>query len=120
MSDRTTPLPRATDQAGQTDHTDQTDRLDQADHPDHAPPHSQGAAPPEPQWISGPAPTTTLAGLLALVVAVLAGVRLTTDIDLEWSTALPVAGIALGVIFVLLGVVSLSVRARRAEHRPTD
>ena len=114
MSDRTTPLPRATDQAGQTDHTDQTDRLDQA------PPHSQGAAPPEPQWISGPAPTTTLAGLLALVVAVLAGVRLTTDIDLDWSTALPVAGIALGVIFVLLGVVSLSVRARRAEHRPTD
>lgn len=110
MSDPTTPLPRPSDPAGT--------RVD--DRPAAATTPPDASAPPEPQWLSGPAPTTTLAGLLALVVAVLAGVRLTTDLDLDWSTALPVAGIALGVIFVLLGVVSLSVRARRAEHRPTD
>lgn len=116
MSDPTTPLPRPSGPAG----TQVDDRPTDAPAPPDAPVSPDAPAPPEPQWLSGPAPTTTLAGLLALVVAVLAGVRLTTDIDLDWSTSLPVAGIALGVILVLLGVVSLSVRARRAEHRPTD
>lgn len=74
----------------------------------------------EPEWITGPSSSTLLAGLLTLVVAALAIVRLSTDVDLDWSIAVPVTVIAVGLIAVVLGAASFSRRSRPAPHGSTE
>lgn len=77
-------------------------------------------AQPEPQWITGPSAPTLLAGLLTLVIAALAIVRLSTDVEVDWSIAAPVTVIAVGFIAVVLGAASFSRRSRQAEHESTE
>lgn len=72
------------------------------------------------RYRSGPAPVTTVVGAFVLVVAVLAGLRLTVDPDLnwDWGAVVPISAAAFGLLLVLVGVLSLSRRARRAEDAP--
>ncbi|WP_018154933.1 hypothetical protein [Demetria terragena] len=76
--------------------------------------------PEEPQWVTGPSSPTVLAGLLIVVIAGLATVRLVTDVDLDWSIAVPVTVIAVGLIAVVLGATSFTRHSRTAEHDTTS
>lgn len=121
MSDETTPLPAG---GARASHQHDQDTATFTDWP--TPPTAAGnttgqpGPTPEPRWITGPSAPTLLAGLLTLVIAALAIVRLSTDVAIEWSIAAPVTVIAVGVIAVVLGAASFSRRSPSAEHESTE
>lgn len=80
---------------------------------------SEHDRPSDTLWRTGPAPTTTVVGLLVLVVAIIAGMYLGSDADVDLSLAAPVAAIVVGLGLIAVGLLSLGRRARRAEDAPT-
>ena len=66
-----------------------------------------------PERPKGPNAGAILLGLLALAVAVLAILRQTTDLSINWSAVGPGAVIAAGVLLLAVGVVGMARRERR-------
>jgi len=64
-------------------------------------------APAPVTYRSGPAPTTTVVGLLGLLVAVAVVISRATDLDIRWDVVGPVAVVGAGVLLVVLGVAGL-------------
>lgn len=75
--------------------------------------------PEPPLWRTGPAPTTTVVGLAVLVVAIVAGMYLGSDADVDLSLAGPVAALVVGLGLIAVGLLSLGRRSREAEDAPT-
>ena len=70
-------------------------------------------APPEPQWLSGPAPFALVLGLLGLLVAGITLVSELTDVTLPWGDLGPWSVVAAGLVVLLVGAIGLrSSRAR--------
>ena len=83
-----------------------TDRPDPAtDRPDPASPSPGATAVPE--FRSGPAPTTTIVGLLGLLTTIALLVTQSTDLDIPWGVVGPVAVVGAGVLLVVLGLAGL-------------
>ena len=61
----------------------------------------------------GPNAAAILLGAIALAVAVLAILRETTDVTINWSAIGPGAVIAAGLLMLVVGVVGLTQRERR-------
>lgn len=106
--------------AASTGVTDRTDRTDNA-HRTHSSdssvaagrydtsgPHasSQGST-AVPEFRSGPAPTTTIVGLLGLLTTIALLVTQSTDLDIPWGVVGPVAVVGAGVLLVVLGLAGL-------------
>ncbi len=70
-----------------------------------AAPHHGSTAVPE--FRSGPAPTTTLVGLLGLLATITILVTQATDLDIPWGVVGPVAVVGAGVLLVVLGLAGL-------------
>lgn len=60
-----------------------------------------------PEFRSGPAPTTTLVGLLGLLTTIALLVTQATDLDIPWGVVGPVAVVGAGVLLVVLGLAGL-------------
>ena len=75
------------------------------DTPDRAAPYRGSVAVPE--FRSGPAPTTTLVGLLGLLTTIAVLVSQATDLDIPWGVVGPVAVVGAGVLLVVLGLAGL-------------
>ena len=70
-------------------------------------------APPEPQWLTGPAPFALVLGLLGLLVAGSTLVNELTDVSLPWGDLGPWSVVAAGLVVLLVGAIGLrSSRAR--------
>lgn len=70
-------------------------------------PTTAPAAPPEPQWLSGPAPFALVLGLLGLLVAGSTLVNELTDVTLPWGDLGPWSVVVAGVVVLLVGAVGL-------------
>lgn len=95
---------RDDDTQGRTDTTPDTT----GSHPatgDQAGPSRGSTAVPE--FRSGPAPTTTLVGLLGLLTTIALLVTQATDLDIPWGVVGPVAVVGAGVLLVVLGLAGL-------------
>lgn len=68
-------------------------------------PHQVQAAVPE--YKSGPAPTTSVVGLLGLLTVIAVLVTQATDFDIAWGVVGPVAVVGAGVLLVVLGLAGL-------------
>lgn len=68
-------------------------------------PHQGQAAVPE--YKSGPAPTTSVIGLLGLLTVIAVLVAQATDLDIPWGVVGPVAVVGAGVLLVVLGLAGL-------------
>lgn len=122
--DQTTPIHTFLDETDGTQHPD-TDRTDR---PDDTGTHgSVGAAGSTGTWgtsgtdpsgryqgttavpdhRSGPAPVTTLVGLLGLLTTISVLVGRATDLDIPWGVVGPVAVVGAGVLLVVLGLAGL-------------
>jgi len=60
-----------------------------------------------PEFKSGPAPTTSVFGLLGLLTAIAVLVTQATDLDIPWGVVGPVAVVGAGVLLVVLGLAGL-------------
>lgn len=60
-----------------------------------------------PEFTSGPAPTTSVIGLLGLLTAIAVLVTQATDLDIPWGVVGPVAVVGAGVLLVVLGLAGL-------------
>ena len=60
-----------------------------------------------PEYRSGPAPVTTLVGLLGLIATISILVTRATDLDIPWGVVGPVAVVGAGVLLVVLGLAGL-------------
>lgn len=60
-----------------------------------------------PEFRSGPAPTTTIVGLLGLLTTIALLVTQSTDLDIPWGVVGPVAVVGAGVLLVVLGLAGL-------------
>ena len=109
------PQRRAPDSTGGNDrHTDGATEADTAGRPaagerteptDQASPYRGSTAVPE--FRSGPAPTTTIVGLLGLLTTIALLVTQSTDLDIPWGVVGPVAVVGAGVLLVVLGLAGL-------------
>jgi len=64
-------------------------------------------APPEPEWIKGPAPFALVLGLLGLVVAGSTLVAELTDVTLPWNDLGPWSVVAAGIVVLIVGAIGL-------------
>ncbi|PRY60066.1 hypothetical protein BCF74_10810 [Knoellia remsis] len=71
------------------------------------PPVAQPPAVAAPAYKSGPAPTTSVIGLLGLLTAIAVIVGQATDLDIRWGVVGPVAVVGAGVLLVVLGLAGL-------------
>ncbi len=71
------------------------------------------ATPPQPQWLSGPAPFALVLGLLGLLVAGSVLVGELTDITLPWGDLGPWSVVAAGLVVLLVGAIGLRSSRRR-------
>lgn len=106
----TTPVPTHRDAPDTTPRRDPEvpidgDTPDRAHTPDPADPYRGSTAVPE--FRSGPAPTTTIVGLLGLLVTITILVTRATDLDIPWGVVGPVAVVGAGVLLVVLGLAGL-------------
>ena len=87
------------------------DRRTDGDHDRHRTgPGSQHPAPPtppEPQYLSGPAPFALVLGLLGLLVAGSVLVNELTDVTLPWGDLGPWSVVAAGLVVLLVGAIGL-------------
>jgi len=60
-----------------------------------------------PEFKSGPAPVTSVVGLLGLLTAIAVLVSQATDLDIPWGVVGPVAVVGAGVLLVVLGLAGL-------------
>lgn len=60
-----------------------------------------------PEFKSGPAPTTSVIGLLGLLTAIAVLISQATDLDIPWGVVGPVAVVGAGVLLVVLGLAGL-------------
>lgn len=60
-----------------------------------------------PEYKSGPAPTTSVVGLLGLLTVIAVLVAQATDLDIPWGVVGPVAVVGAGVLLVVLGLAGL-------------
>ena len=60
-----------------------------------------------PEYKSGPAPTTSVLGLLGLLTAIAVILSQATDLDIPWGVVGPVAVVGAGVLLVVLGLAGL-------------
>jgi hypothetical protein len=65
------------------------------------------SAPPEPQWLKGPAPFALVLGLLGLVVAASTLLAELTDVTLPWNDLGPWSVVAAGIVVLLVGAIGL-------------
>jgi hypothetical protein len=65
------------------------------------------AGPPEPQWLSGPAPFALVLGLLGLLVAGSVLLNELTDITLPWGDLGPWSVVAAGLVVLIVGAIGL-------------
>ena len=75
-------------------------------------------SPPEPQWLSGPAPFALVLGLLGLLVAGSVLVSELTDVTLPWGDLGPWSVVAAGLVVLLVGAIGLR-SSRSRETRDT-
>ena len=68
-----------------------------------------------PEFKSGPAPTTSVVGLLGLLTVIAVLVAQATDLDVAWNVVGPVAVVGAGVLLVVLGLAGL--RGQRFRGR---
>lgn len=117
-------MDRSTDGTQPVEAQDATQQLP-ASEPQDTPPAPQVAqapAPPSagsgqgtPEGPRGPNAGAVLLAVVALAVAVLAILRETTDLSVNWSAVGPGAVIGAGVLLLLIGVVGLAQRERRSH-----
>lgn len=60
-----------------------------------------------PEYKSGPAPTTSVVGLLGLLTVIAVLVTQATDLEIAWGVVGPVAVVGAGVLLVVLGLAGL-------------
>jgi len=60
-----------------------------------------------PEFKSGPAPTTSVVGVLGLLTVIAVLVAQATDLDIPWGVVGPVAVVGAGVLLVVLGLAGL-------------
>ncbi|MFW5469230.1 hypothetical protein ACOCJ4_04205 [Knoellia sp. CPCC 206435] len=77
------------------------------DEPDPAPGSPSQGSTAVPGFRSGPAPTTTIVGLLGLLTTIALLVTQSTDLDIPWGVVGPVAVVGAGVLLVVLGLAGL-------------
>ena len=65
----------------------------------------------EPAWLTGPAPTPVIIGLIGLLTLVFTAVWSLTEASVNWSVAAPAAIIGIGLVIVVLGLTGLRKRA---------
>ena len=70
----------------------------------YAPYQGQATA---PGFKSGPAPTTSVVGLLGLLTVIAVLIAQATDLDIAWDVVGPVAVVGAGVLLVVLGLAGL-------------
>lgn len=78
-----------------------------ATHPAPAPYPAHSAHSAVPEYKSGPAPTTSVIGLLGLLTVIAVLVTQATDLDIPWGVVGPVAVVGAGVLLVVLGLAGL-------------
>ena len=112
--DPTTPIQTFLDESGGTQRRDSPDAPGTPGTPDApgAPDTPVQAAPYRgssvaPEFRSGPAPTTTIVGLLGLLTTISILVTQATDLDIPWGVVGPVAVVGAGVLLVVLGLAGL-------------
>ena len=62
---------------------------------------------PVPEFRTGPAPVTSVIGLLGLLTAIAVLVSQATDLDIPWGVVGPVVVVGAGVLLVVLGLAGL-------------
>lgn len=62
---------------------------------------------PEPTYLTGPAPTAVIIGLIGLLTLVGTAVWALTDWAVNWAVAAPVGIVVLGLVIIVLGVSGL-------------
>lgn len=72
-----------------------------------APSNPYGPSRATPEFASGPAPTTSVVGLLGLLTVIAVLAAQTTDLDIPWGVVGPVAVVGVGVLLVVLGLAGL-------------
>lgn len=76
--------------------------------PSYAAPHPAPATQyAVPEFKTGPAPMTSVVGLLGLLTAIAVLVSQATDLDIPWGVVGPVAVVGAGVLLVVLGLAGL-------------
>ena len=106
--DPTTPIQTFLDESGGTQRRDSPGTPDAPDTPGtpvQAAPYRGSSVAPE--FRSGPAPTTTIVGLLGLLTTISILVTQATDLDIPWGVVGPVAVVGAGVLLVVLGLAGL-------------
>ncbi|MFL6078597.1 MAG: hypothetical protein ACJ714_01580 [Ornithinibacter sp.] len=78
------------------------------------------ASPPEPQWLTGPAPFALVLGLLGLLVAGSVLVGELTDITLPWGDLGPWSVVAAGLVVLLVGAIGLRSSRSRDSRDSRD
>ena len=73
-------------------------------------------SPPEPQWLTGPAPFALVLGLLGLLVAGSVLLNELTDITLPWGDLGPWSVVAAGLVVLLVGAIGLRSSRSRETH----
>ncbi|HWO51962.1 MAG TPA: hypothetical protein VNN23_10220, partial [Ornithinibacter sp.] len=71
-------------------------------------------APPEPQWLTGPAPFALVLGLLGLLTAGTVLLTELTDWTLPWGDLGPWSVVAAGLVVLLVGAIGLRSSRSRA------
>ena len=80
----------------------------QATAPSYAAPHPAPATQyAVPEFKTGPAPMTSVVGLLGLLTAIAVLVSQATDLAIPWGVVGPVAVVGAGVLLVVLGLAGL-------------
>lgn len=64
-------------------------------------------SPAQPEFKTGPAPITSVIGLLGLLTAIAVLLTQATDLDIHWGVAGPVVVVGAGVLLVVLGLAGL-------------
>lgn len=62
---------------------------------------------PAPEYKSGPAPLTSVVGLLGVLTAVAVLITQATDLDIRWDVVGPVVAVGAGALLVVLGLAGL-------------
>ena len=77
-------------------------------------PAPESTDPPEPQWLTGPAPFALVLGLLGLLVAGTVLLTELTDWTLPWGDLGPWSVVAAGLVVLLVGAIGL--RSSRSRN----
>ncbi|GAA4111169.1 hypothetical protein GCM10022415_05220 [Knoellia locipacati] len=110
------------------DESDRAPQPESAPQPDEAPEQAAPATPfttastmpyqgttVVPEYKSGPAPMTSVVGLLGLLTVIAVLLAQATDLDIPWGVVGPVAVVGSGVLLVVLGLAGL--RGQRYRGR---